>query len=148
MQVKTAIPGLKEANKLLSDIKRLGIHDVEPMYDKDVLPDGMWAIVQVFRPSGKILLLNEPSSYETQPIVMFWCKDKDGKFRVPNDQDLSDIVVIVKRAQVWFDKGSDYMIDQIETKEKKTYDENRQKQSERIRSFAPSMKKAIRKELL
>lgn len=147
MQVKTAIPGLKEANKLMANIKKAGISDVELMYDRYIQPYGMWAVVQVFKPSGKILLLNEPSTYETQPTLMWWCKTNDGLYRNPSDQDLSDIVVTVKRSQVWFDKGSDSMLDKIEKAEQEQYDKNRAAQSQKIRDAAPALKKAIRKEL-
>lgn len=144
MKVKTTIPGLREANKLLADLKRLGIRDVEPMYDMQV---HLWAIMQVFRPSGKILLINSNDYYRSQPTLMWWCRDsKTLKFRVPNDQDLSDIVITVKRAQVIFDKGSDWMVDTIERQEREQYDKNRQKQSERIRSIAKPLKKYFKKE--
>lgn len=146
MEVNTHIPGLREANRIMTDLKRLGIHDVELMYDMQV---NMWAVVQVFKPSGKILLMNNPHSYETQPVLLWWCKDSlTHKYRTPNDQDLSDVIITVKRAQVVFDKGSDWLVDQIEAKEQAQYDKNRQEQSERIRSFAKPMKKAIKKELL
>lgn len=146
MQVKTTIPGLSEANKVMADIKRLGIQDVEPMYDKQV---NLWGMFQVFRPSGKILLVNTPESYATAPILMWWCRDpKTLQFRVPNDQDLSDIVTTVKRAQVVFDKGSDWMVDQIEAKENADYTANRKAQSDRIKSFAKPLKKAFKKEVL
>ncbi len=125
-------------------IKQLGIHDIELAYDNQLK---MWAVVQVFKPSGKILLMNNPKYYETVPQLMWWCKKENGTARPPSEQDLHDIVVIVKRAQVWFDKGSDYMLDKIEAEEKATYDKNRQAQSERIRSYAPALKKHIRKEL-
>lgn len=143
--VRTNVPGLREANKLLADLKRLGINDVEPMYDVQV---GLWAIIQVFRPSGKILLMNTRDYYDSKPVLMWWCRDPQTlKFRAPNDQDLSDIVVTVKRAQVVFDKGSDWMVDKLEAVEKETHDKNRQEQSEKIRSIAKPMKRAIRREL-
>lgn len=138
------IPGLREANSIMADLRRLGIYDVELMFDKEVI---LWAVVQVFKPSGKILLLNESSTYESQPQIMWWVRNDDMTYRDPSSRDLSDIVTTVKRAQVWFDKGSDKMIDEIEAQEKKTYDDNRKKQTERIKSFAKPMKKAIKKEL-
>lgn len=125
-------------------IKQLGIHDVELMLDAQI---NMWAVVQVFKPSGKILVFGDPKTYETAPTIMWWCKKEDGTPRPPNEQDLHDIVMTVKRAQITFDKGSDWMVDKIEAEEKAKYDENRKRQSERIRSYAPKMKRAIRKEL-
>jgi hypothetical protein len=139
------VPGLREANRIMADLKRLGIHDVELMFDKEVI---LWAAVQVFKPSGKILLMNDPKHYDTQPYILFWIRNDDMTYREPSDQDLSDIIAIVKRAQVWFDKGSDYMVDQIEAEEQYEYTKKREKQSEKIRSYAKPMKKAIKKELL
>jgi hypothetical protein len=92
--------------------------------------------------------MDTPQSYATEPNLMFWIKTDDGHYRTPSDQDLSDIVVIVKRSEVWFDKGSDKMIDQIEAKEKADYDKRRQAQTDKIRSYAKPLKKAIRKELM
>ena len=139
--VKETIPGLREATKLNSDIRRLGIPDVELMYDSQIK---MWAVCQVFKPSGKILLLDDPNHYETQPTIMFWVKDSAGRYRTPSDQDLSDIIVITKRALVWFDKGSDKMVDEMEKAEEKKHDDNRRKQSERIRSYAKPLKKLLK----
>lgn len=146
MKVKTQIPGLREATLLNSQIRKAGIHDVELMYDSQV---GLWAVTQVHRPSGRILTMNTPQSYATEPQVMWWCRDfKTLRYRTPNDQDLSDIIITVKRSQLWFDKGSDKMIDMIEDKEKADYASKRTAQSKRIRSFSKPMKKAIKKELL
>lgn len=142
IQVKTAVPGLGAANSIMGKIKQIGIQDVEMMFDKDIQ---MWAVVQVFKPTGKIILLDKPEDYQSQPYILWWCKTPQGTYREPNDQDLHDVVVTVKRAAVVFDKGSDWMIDKIEAKEKADYDENRRKQSEKIRSIAPAMKKAIKK---
>lgn len=144
MQVTTTIPGLTEANRIMADVKRLGIQDVELMFDSQIQ---MWAVCQVFKPSGHILLMNTSASESTKPIIMFWIKTLEGTYRTPNEQDLSDIITITQRAQVTFDKGSDWMIDQMEAEEKVKYDYNRRKQSERILSYAKPLKKAIRKEL-
>lgn len=142
MQVNSQIPGLREANRIMADIKRLGIKDVELMYDKQLK---MWAVMQVLKPSGQILLLNDPGIYKTEPTIMFWIKNsEDGTYRTPSEQDLSDIVAIVSRSQKIFHKGSDWMIDQMESAEKATYEDNRKKQSEKIRSYAPRLKKAIK----
>jgi hypothetical protein len=145
IQVSSQTNGLREANKIMADLKRLGIHDVELMWDRQIK---MWAVMQVFKPSGNILLVGSRQYHDAKPNLMWWIKSPDGKFRLPSEQDLSDIIITVKRAQVWFDKGSDYMVDKIEAAEKDKYDKNRQAQSERIRSVAKPLKKAIRKELL
>lgn len=138
------IPGLRQANLIMADLKRLGIQDVELMFDKQTL---LWAAVQVFKPSGRILLLGDPRTYETEPTIMFWIRNNDMTYRDPSEQDLSDIIAIVKRAQVWFEQGSDKMIDEMEKQEKATYDQNRKAQSDKIRSVSKPLKRAIRKEL-
>lgn len=140
----TIVPGHSEAVRINSDLLRLGIKDVELMYDKDIK---MWAAVQTFKPSGSIVLMNTAEHYATEPNVMFWIKTNEGAYRTPSNQDLSDIMAIVQRAQVWFKEGSDKMVDKIEAKEKADYDQKRREQSERIRYYAKPLKKAIQKEL-
>jgi hypothetical protein len=146
MQTTSNTPGLHEANKIMAKLHRLGIHDVELMFDLRI---SMWAVFQVFKPSGKLLLVNSNDYYRTQPTLMWWIKDPlTHKYRVPSEQDLSDIIVTLNRARIVFDKGSDWLVDKAEEQERKDYEERKRKQSERIRSYAKPLKKYIRKELL
>lgn len=145
IQVKTTVPGLGAANSIMAKIKSLGIQDIELMWDKDAQ---MWAVMQVFKPSGKILLMNTDASRDTAPLLMWWCRNPQTlAYRDPNEQDIHDVVVTIKRAEIIFDKGSDWMIDNIEDQEKATYAANRKAQSEKIRSIAKPLKKAFKKEV-
>ena len=134
---------LAEANYVQAMIDKLGVKDVILVYDHGI---NLWGVAQVFKKPQTIITMDQAA--QTGANLMFWIKNNDGTYRVPSDQDVNDVIAIVTRAQVWFDKGSDKMIDIIEEEELKKHGENRRKQSERIRSFAKPMKKAIRKELL
>lgn len=141
-----SIPGISQARDIQNKIKQLGIHDVELYYDQTIQPYGMWAICQVNKPSGQILLLRD-TKIDTQPQIMWWCKDNAGRFRVPNEQDLSDIMITVKRAHKIWEKGGDWLADRLEEQDKARDEAHRKKQRERIHAVAPALKRAIRKEL-
>lgn len=138
------IKNLSEARRVQAMIDKLGVKDVVLMYDKEI---HMWSVNQVFRKPSVILTMDPKNMHGLGATIMFWIKNNDGTYRVPSDQDVNDVIAIVTRAQTWFDKGSDAMLDEVEKAEKETYDKNRQKQSERILSFAKPLKKAIKKEL-
>lgn len=136
------IRNIREANYVQSMIDKLGVPDVVLVYDHQL---NMWGVCQVFKKPQTIITMDQ--AVQQSANLMFWIKNNDGTYRVPGERDINDVVAIVTRAQVWFDKGSDHMIDVIEKAEKEQHDENRRKQSEKIRSYAPALKKAIRREL-
>lgn len=133
------IPNIREAKYVQSMIDRLGVPDVQLIYDHQVK---MWMVAQMRKKENKILIFDQAIANE--PYILFWIKKNDGTYRVPQEQDINDIIAIVTRAQTWFEKGSDAMIDEIEKQEKIEYDKNRQKQSERIRSAAKPLKKLLK----
>lgn len=138
--------GLKEARYVQEKIKQLGVQDIELYFDNTILPDGMWSICQVNKPSGNILLLRD-TTIQTEPQILWWCKTQDGHSRVPNDQDVSDIIITVKRAHNLWDKGGDWMADEFEKQDAERDRKHQEKFKERIHEVAPKLKKAIRKEL-
>ncbi len=139
------IRNLSEAKYVQGMIDKLGVKDVVLMYDHQI---NMWSVNQVFKKPKTILTMDSANMHETGAMLMFWIKKEDGTYRVPSDQDVNDVIAIVTRAQKVFEKGSDWMIDQMESAEKDKYNKQRKAQSDRIRSFAKPMKKAIRTELL
>lgn len=144
IQTREAVPGLSIATKINNDLKKIGIEDVELMFDTQIR---MWAAVQVFKPSGRILLMNTEAYNDTKPIIMFWIKHNDGTARIPSHRDFTDIIAIVHRGRKIFEggpKAAEKMIDDIEAAEQKKYDDNRKKQSERIRSVAKPLKKLMK----
>lgn len=144
--VKESIPGSGAANSIMSKLSSLGIHDVKLFYDDAILPNGMWAVVQV---QGQTRSLIMPESYtqDLQPYILWWCKDKDARFRIPNDEDLMNIVTVVKRAPSIWNKR-ERRADEFDEKDRKKDEKHQEKFKEKIHQVAPAMKKAIRKELL
>ncbi len=140
--------GLTEARYVQNKIKELGIKDIELYFDNTILPDGMWCVCQVNKPSGTILLFRD-TKIDTQPQLMWWIKNsRTGRPRLPSDQDISDIVITVKRAHVIWDKGGDWLANELD-KQSQAKDQKHQKNfRQKIKDIAPEMKKAIRKEAL
>lgn len=141
------MPGLTQARYVQGKLKELGIKDIELYYDSTIEPNGMWAICQVNRSSGSILLLRD-TNIDTQPQIMWWCKTNDGHFRVPNDQDISDVVITVQRSHKLWEKGGDWMADRFDEQDKARDEKHRQKLKDKIHDIAPAMKKAIKEKNL
>lgn len=136
-------PNMKEAKHIQAMIDRLGVPDIMLLFDRQI---GLWSVCQVVRKEKNLLTFDSPNIYEIQPNLMFWIKNSEGKYRVPSEQDVSDVITIVQRAQITFDKGNDWLIDNIERREQEIHDENRKKQSEKIRSMAKPLKRHMKRE--
>lgn len=142
----SSIPGAAQALDIQNKLKKLGVHDIELYYDQTIQPHGMWAVCQVNKPSGSILLLRD-TTIDTQPQIMWWCKDNEGRFRLPNEQDLSDAVITVKRAHKIWDKGGDWLADRLDEQDKARDEAHHKKQRQMVEDIAKPLKAAIRKEL-
>lgn len=144
--VKESIPGAGAASSIVNKLKGLGIHDVQLFYDKGILPNGMWAVVQIVGQSHHSNLIM-PESYNSTPLkpyLLWWCKDERAQFRVPNDQDLINILTVVKRAQGIWDKG-EKRADDFDKKDADKDEKHKQKFKQKIHEIAPAMKKALKK---
>lgn len=147
--VKEAMPGASAASAVMSKLRQTSIQDVQLFYDPDVVPYGMWAVVQVQKRSHSLILPTNYNQDNIQPYIMWWCKTNDGHFRVPNEQDLSDIIAVVTngRKQLENDPTGEKMArrldEQSAAKDAKHHADFRQK----IKDIAPEMKKAVQKEL-
>lgn len=127
----------------MNQLHLAGIHDVQLFYDKSILPNGMWAVVQVNRASSSILM---PDHYnEQQPYILWWCKNEhDGKFREPNDEDLMNIITIVKRAPSIWEKG-ERRADEFDAADEKKDRKHKEAFRDKIHTIAKPMKNAIQK---
>lgn len=139
--VKEQTPGLAQAVQINAKLAEIGIFDVQLMYDKQV---NMWAVVQIQKKAPSQILL--PKTYkqtDLKPYLLFWCKNEQAKFRVPNWDDLANIIKMVQRApDIWAmgEKRADKFDEQDAEKDRK----HQAKFKERIHSVAPSLKKAIK----
>lgn len=138
------VPGLQEARMVQSTIKRLGIQDVELFWDAQL---HMWGVYQVRKVNTGIVTLDNPDATRIEPLLMWWVKDNQGRYRAPGEQDINDVVATVHRAEYWFDKGGDALADALDEQDKKRREETDKKHSERIKPHVKALKKAIRKEL-
>ena len=144
--VREVTPGLSAASHIMSKLKEIGIHDVQLFYDKNIQPRGMWAVVQVRKRSSSILMPDSYAKGGIEPYIMWWCKTIDGHFRLPNDNDLTDIIKVATAApKVWADpeKFADSIDEASAEKDRK----HREKFRQKIHDIAPAMQKAIQKEL-
>jgi hypothetical protein len=144
--IKQSIPGINEAQMVQSKINQAGIEDVKLFYDREVIPYGMWSLVQVKKNTSQILMPDSYKDGNLQPTIMWLCKDEHGRFRVPNNQDVRDCIVSIKRAQEVFKKGGDWLDDQFIEQDVKKQETYKKEQREKIHKVAPSLQKAIKKE--
>jgi hypothetical protein len=133
--------GLKEANYVEAKIKQLGIQDVQLLFDTQI---GMWSVCQVQRHVTSLMLPQHYQQENVRPYIMWWVKDNNGRPRLPNDNDVNDIIVTTHRAHKIWEKKTDYLADKLDEQSAEKDRKHRQKQHEMIKSIAPDMKKAIR----
>lgn len=140
--VKEAVPGAGAAASIMSKLKSVGIHDVQLFYDDKIVPNGMWAVVQVQKRATTLIM---PANYtpDVQPYILWWCKDEKAQFRIPNDKDLMDIITVVKRAPDIWAKG-EKRADQFDENDAKKDEKHKQKFKQKIHEIAPAMKKALK----
>lgn len=139
------IPGKTAAEKIMSMLSKVGIRDIQMFYDPDIKPFGMWAVVQVVGMSSSIIM---PKGYNQQkPYLLWWCKDNDGKYRDPNDQDLDNIITVVRRApEIW--AMGEGRADKFEEQDKEKDRKHRQKLKDKVHEIAPTMAQALRERKL
>lgn len=145
--IKESIPGLNEAKTVESAILRAGIKDIKLFYDKTIMPNGLWAMCQVNKNTSQILIPNSYNENKVEPTILWWCKDNEGRFRLPNENDINDVIVIVSQAGKTWEQGGDKLDDKFIEQDIKKQADYKQAQRDKIHSFAPDLQKAIRKEL-
>ena len=147
IKLKEKIPGINQAKEVQLKILKAGIEDVKLFHDNTIIPHGMWCVVQVKRNTSRIIMPDNYKQENLQPMIMWWCKDPEGRFRVPNDNDAHDVIVIVQRAKKIWAKGGDKLDDEFVKQDEKKQEAYEKKKRDRIHAIAPEMKKAIRREL-
>lgn len=138
---QTAPYGLREAARVRDTIRRLGIQDVTLLYDSQI---GMWAVCQVRQKDTTFIMPNQLSSMGAN--IMWWCKDKDSKPRIPSERDVNDIIATVHRAQRWFEKP-DALADALDNQDEINRIKTDLQIKERVKPHLKTLKKAIREEL-
>lgn len=148
VSVKEAVPGKREADDINNKLKKAGIYDVQLFYDNGVKPNGMWYVVQIQKAVNNILLPNSYWEGGVRPYIMWLCKTNEGHFRIPNDQDLHDIIAVVTNAKAAWDRGEtgDDVADRLDAKVAEKDAKHREKQHQMVKDIAPAMKKAIKAE--
>lgn len=139
------VPGLREAKAVQTEIKRLGVKDVELFWDAELK---MWGVCQVRKQDSGIIRLDQTKGTPVDKYLMFWCKNAESAYRPPNKQDVQDVIVNVRKAQEWFKKGG---ADRLEAELNKQDDKKRaakeQKIKDRFKPHLKALKKSIREEL-
>jgi len=143
--IKEGVPGLKEARMVEAAIHKVGIQDIQLLFDEQLR---MWAVVQVQKKAKSLILL--PKSYnetDIKPYLLWWCKNEKGAYRSPNDIDVTDIIAVVTRAHAHFADGGKTLNEGLERQDAEKQQAHEKKFHDRIHAIAPAMKKAIREEL-
>lgn len=142
LDVKESIPGLRAAKTVQDRIRAMGIQDIELFFDHQIK---MWAVCQVNKRST---VFSMESAAAAEPLILWWVKNTaDATYREPSEQDVSDAVAIAQRAQKTWDKGGDWLADQLDAQDKKRDEAHKKKQQEMIKDITPQLKKFVRKEL-
>jgi hypothetical protein len=137
-----AVAGLDEARMVQSKINQLGIQDVQLFYDGQLK---MWGVYQVKKTASSFIV---PKEYQTiKPMLMWWCKGPDSKYRAPNDNDINDVIATVHRAQHWFEKGPDALVKALDEQDAERTRKKELKLKERLQPHIKTLKRAIRNEL-
>ena len=137
----TAVYGLSEAARVRDTIKRLGIQEVTLLYDSQV---GMWAVCQVKHQDTPLIMPDQLNTLGAS--IMWWCKDKDSKPRLPSEQDVNDVIATVHRAQHWFDNPG-ALENALDNQDKKKREATDAQIRERVQPHLKALKRAIREEL-
>lgn len=142
--VREKLPGAGAANSIMGKLAQAGIHDVKLMYDDAIQPDGMWAVVQIKGHQSPIIMPESYASTKLEPYILWWCKNDEARFREPNDEDLFNIINIVRRAPEIWAKG-EKRADHFEKLDAEKDQRHKDKLKAKIHEIAPAMKKALKK---
>lgn len=141
---KQAKRGAAGARYVQGKIKQAGIKDVELFYDEQLR---MWAVCQVNKPTGQILVLRE-AHVDVQPQIMFWVKNAKGEYREPSDQDVRDIIIVTERAKViWAEeeKHPGWLADQLDKQDAEKLESHNKNKQLMARDTAKRLVKAANK---
>lgn len=145
--VRERTPGLHAARRMEKLLRAAGINDIKFFFDDEMVHPGIWTVTQVAHDTERMIMPHDYATDGLRPTKMFLCKTADGRFRIPNKQDVSDIRIIVKRAHTLWSKGGDWMDDQFKKQDDAKNEAHAKQQRERLHAVAPDLKKAVRREL-
>lgn len=143
------LPDNSSAQAVTAKLRQLGIQDVQLFYDHQVK---LWSVCQVKKVTKALVTLDNPNLAEVQPFLLWWCRNEKGNYRRPNDQDVSDVIATVHRAQKIFQKSEsnpDWLDDQLLKAEEEKKAKRKIEQDERLKYTirTSGIQKHIRKEL-
>lgn len=145
LQQDQTVPGLNEARVMQTQVNRLGIRDVEFMYDG---PLGMWSVCQLKKGSHGNLILENFANDRREPWLLWYCKNEKGAYRPPSESDVNDIIATVHRAEKWMGPGGgDALADELEIQEETKKVNKEEQLKERLSPYIKPLKKAIREEV-
>ena len=136
-------PNVREAKQVQDSISAI-VQDVKLFYDHG---KARWAVCQLTENAGGIILPIRDGMSSSRPTVMFFVQNRNGEYRIPGQQDISDVVALRRNADVAFQKGGDWVADQMESREADKDAKFKQSQTAMIADFAKPLKEAIKKEL-
>jgi hypothetical protein len=139
-----AVAGLSQSRMVQATIKRVGVQDVELFYDVGL---GIWGVYQVRKINTGIITLDNLEGAKVEQLLMWYCTNKKGEYRPPDEQDIHNVIATVHRAEHWFKQGGDALADELEAQEDAKKAVKDKKISDKIQSIAKPLKKAIKKEL-
>jgi hypothetical protein len=128
------IPDKDKALQVTNQIRHLGIKDIQLFYDRQVK---LWAVCQIKQVAQSILTMDNISGTKVEPYILWWCRTyPDSKYRSPGEQDVSDVMAIVQRAQIAFQKSErnpNWLDDQLLEKERVKTEKHKKRQDDNLR---------------
>lgn len=121
-------------NAVIPDIKLFWNHRLE-----------RWVVAQVKANPGGLLLPGAgdmPST--TRPWTLYKIENEDGTYRVPSAWDVSRAIQIGRDGREAIEKGGDWLIDKIETEERRKKEEADERLRKHVAAIAPDIKRAFR----
>jgi hypothetical protein len=116
-------------NKELQSIAK----DLELHFDAQVRK---WGVYQM-RSSHFVL------SGPNRPWLLFYIEDADGNFRLPDRRDFIRVVNTVNSSRVGWEKGGDWVADQLEAKAKAREDKLELAQQDRFSQASKAVRKSL-----
>lgn len=138
-------PGLEEARKVQAEIRRLGVQDIELKWDAEF---GVWCVVQIERSTGILVTMGSLSQGGEKLNLLWYCQNKeDGGYRPPNQDDVNNVIAVVRESHHWWEKGGDAYADEADRRDMEKRQKKEARHRERVQPHVKALQKAIREEL-
>lgn len=118
--------------------------DMKLLFDPEAK---LWGVYQTRQPiKGFLMPDSVRREYEgsLRPMLMWYCKDETGGFRLPDQSDLAQAVRSAYSGHVLWEKGGNAYTDKIESQEKAREEKKQAEQDDLFRQAAKDIARSSR----